>query len=154
MSNEEIILDENLDGKPNSVENFNLASSGQRFGTYLIDVIAFYVLAIVLGGLAGLILAATDGGIMGSGMTVAIQLISWLGFFAYYILMEGSTGKTIGKYITGTAVVYANGEKPSYWSAFTRTLSRMVPFEAFTGFSSSGRMWHDKWTDTYVVKTR
>lgn len=154
MSNEEIILDENLDGKPNSVESFNLASTGQRFGTYLIDLLAFYVLAFVLGGAIGLILAATDGGMIDSGLEIVIQLVTWVGFFAYYIIMEGATGKTLGKYVAGTAVVYANGDRPSYWSAFTRTLSRMVPFEALTAFSSSGRMWHDKWTDTYVIKTR
>ncbi len=150
MSNEEIILDENLDGKVNEPSALNIASTGQRFANYLIDLIMFYIVIFVISGIGILF----TGDVVGSGFEIVIQLVSWLGFFGYYIILEGATGKTIGKMVTGTMVVYANGDKPSYWSAFTRTLSRMVPFEAFTAFSSSGRMWHDKWTDTYVVKTR
>lgn len=153
MSNEEVILDENLDGNALTPNSLNLASSGQRFGTYLIDLIVFYAISFVLGAVIGL-LGATDGGLLSTESTIAIQVVTWVAFFAYYIIMEGATGRTFGKMAVGTRVVYANGEKPTYWSAFTRTLSRMVPFEAFTGFSSSGRMWHDKWTDTYVIRVR
>ncbi len=154
MSNEEIILDENMDGNANQPSELNMASTGQRFATYLIDMLAFYAIAFVFGGAAGFIIAASDGGIVDSGFELIIQLIALIGFSLYYIIMEGATGKTLGKYVAGTMVVYANGQKPNYRSALTRTLSRIVPFEVFTAFSSSGRMWHDSWTNTFVIRTR
>jgi hypothetical protein len=34
-----------------------------------------------------------------------------------------------------------------------RTFSRFVPFEPFS-FLGSGHGWHDRWSDTRVVRTR
>lgn len=152
MSDNEMILDENLDGKDFSVDVQNLATTGQRFVNYLVDTITYYVLSFIFGGIAGVLVNAAGGNI--ESYLIPIQIVSFFGYLLYFIVMEGATGRTVGKFVSGTMVVYANGEKPSYWSAFTRTLSRIVPFEVFTAFSDSGRMWHDKWTDTYVVKAR
>ncbi|MEO6405093.1 MAG: RDD family protein [Ferruginibacter sp.] len=78
-------------------------------------------------------------------------LISFTLYLSYYTLMEGSTkGKTIGKFITKTRSVREDGSQLTYSDAFKRSLSRLVPFEPFSAFEY--RPWHDKWTDTIVIK--
>jgi uncharacterized RDD family membrane protein YckC len=68
--------------------------------------------------------------------------------------MENFTnGRTIGKLLTGTTVVTDYGSKPSTGAFMLRTLSRFMPFEAFSFFSANGK-WHDTWTDTVVVKKK
>jgi uncharacterized RDD family membrane protein YckC len=67
--------------------------------------------------------------------------------------MEGSAkGKTLGKLITGTRALKMDGGNLTWKVAFMRSLCRIVPFEAFSAFG--GNPWHDRWTDTIVVKER
>ncbi|MCC7521544.1 MAG: RDD family protein [Flavobacteriaceae bacterium] len=68
--------------------------------------------------------------------------------------MEYKLGKTIGKLITGTRVVYANGDSINLRTAILRSLSRLVPFEAFSLLGTPPRGWYDDWTDTYVVNEK
>lgn len=59
----------------------------------------------------------------------AITLLNFLFFpiqFVYFLLMEGLTGKTLGKYVTGTSVVKANGEKATFVDILIRQLVRHV----------------------------
>ena len=79
------------------------------------------------------------------------NLVGLLVFFLYYFISEALTARTIGKLITGTVVVTKNGEKPSLKAIAIRSASRLVPFEAFS-FLGNNVGWHDKWSDTYVVK--
>ncbi len=60
--------------------------------------------------------------------------------------------RTIGKFITGTKAVNETGSKISARTALLRSLSRAVPFEAFSAFGS--HPWHDKWTKTFVIDVR
>jgi len=70
----------------------------------------------------------------------------------YYTILEATTGKTIGKMITGTKVTNDDFSKPSLGSAFKRSLCRLIPFEPLSFFgSSSPSGWHDTITDTWVV---
>jgi uncharacterized RDD family membrane protein YckC len=69
----------------------------------------------------------------------------------YYTILEGTTGRTLGKLCTSTHVIKTNGRPITLRDALLRTLSRIVPFEVFTGF---GTPWHDSWTNTTVVKVR
>ena len=82
------------------------------------------------------------------------MLVNVVVFLAYYIGMEVSAGKTVGKYVTGTQVITEDGELPSAGTVVIRTLCRMIPFEAFSFFGSTPRGWHDKLSKTRVVKTR
>lgn len=71
----------------------------------------------------------------------------------YYFLMEHYTGRTIGKYITGTKVISIDGAKPDTTQILYRTLSRVVPFDGLSfAFAENG--WHDNWSDTRVVKIK
>lgn len=127
------------------------ASTGKRFLNYLIDMVAFYALCYVM----GLLLALAAPGLFASESqtTFISYIIAILIILAYYTALEGSTGKSFGKMITGTKVVTEEGYKITYKDAFLRTLSRLVPFEGFSIFMGSG-MWHDRWTQTQVVEGR
>jgi uncharacterized RDD family membrane protein YckC len=138
-----------------------LASTGQRFVNYLIDILVFYGVIIIFGMLAGAGLAASDK--FSEGATEEDVQSAFLGgvfliyafvfgfLFLYYTLLEGSKGKTLGKMVTKTRVIREDGEPMTYGKAFLRTLCRMVPFEPLSIFFGM-QMWHDKWTGTVVVK--
>jgi uncharacterized RDD family membrane protein YckC len=50
-------------------------------------------------------------------------------------------------------VVDENGDRPGTLQIVIRTLVRFVPFEAFSvAFADDGRGWHDRWSQTYVVR--
>jgi uncharacterized RDD family membrane protein YckC len=147
MSTEGIILDENLDGATSGPENYEIATTGQRFANYLVDTIATYIIMFVL-GMMGSVFESFDEN------SLVFNLIFIFSGLLYYTIFEAATGKSAGKYITGTSVVDEHGNKPDFGKAILRSLSRIVPFEALSAFSDSGRMWHDKWTGTYVIKTR
>lgn len=150
MQTEQYILDEGLDPEDMTPQASDFASTGQRFANYVIDTIICLVLMIV-----ALVLAVVNG-----DQDVEMLLLSpWrFGFYGitalYYTILEGSLGKTVGKMVTRTQVVNELGQKPDIRSIFLRSLSRLVPFEAFSAFSGSGLMWHDSWTKTYVVKNK
>jgi uncharacterized RDD family membrane protein YckC len=80
------------------------------------------------------------------------SLIIFLMIPIYYTLMEYYFQQTPGKMITGTIVIDNYAEKPDLRTCLLRTLCRFVPFEAFSCISSPSRGWHDKWSNTYVVK--
>lgn len=143
-----IILDADLDpqSKKPSVQNY--ASTGQRFINYLIDMIAFYLIVFLIGMVMGTNSSLT------SMMDSPLFGLSLYGvFFLYYLVMEVSMGKTIGKLVTRTMVVNEHGEKPDTGTILLRTLIRFIPFEPFSAFASNARMWHDSWTKTYVIKS-
>ena len=73
---------------------------------------------------------------------------------AYYVILEGMTGRTLGKLITGTKVVNERGEPPSFGQILGRTFSRFIPFEVFSFLAEDGRGWHDSVPGTYVGSTR
>lgn len=133
--------------------NFVQASKMQRFFNLFIDIFGYYLLAFVLGVVLYVLgvfneqsLAEDKGSPLGDWI-LGIVIISF-----YYIPLEYFTGRTLGKLITGTKVINADGEKPTFNQILLRTLARTVPFEPFSFLGDRG--WHDKWTDTYVIKTR
>jgi uncharacterized RDD family membrane protein YckC len=87
----------------------------------------------------------------------ALYVISYGTMFCWYILFraafEGFTGgKTIAKFINGTRAVNEDGSRINFKTALLRSLSKAVPFEAFSALGASPPYpWHDKWTKTYVV---
>ncbi|MCR6625547.1 MAG: RDD family protein [Pseudoxanthomonas sp.] len=85
------------------------------------------------------------------------QLIGFAVIIVYYTLMEGATGTTIGKLLTGTRVVDEAGRPITFGQALLRSLSRIVPFEAFSilfADDDDPRGWHDRWPRTRVVLKR
>lgn len=124
-----------------------LASKGQRFGNYVVDIIFFYILSAIL----GVVIALFDlVDLMENEL--ALQVILIFVMLLYYLLFEFFTGKTIGKYITKTRVVTEAGNKPNFGQCLGRTFSRLVPFEAFSLLGEKGIGWHDSWAKTRVIK--
>jgi uncharacterized RDD family membrane protein YckC len=137
------------------------ASTGQRFLNLVIDVLFMqYGLGFLTGYLAGLLFSAVFPEDRGSffqegsfALFAFLYFVSILNYLIYYTFCEKVfKGITLGKLITGTRAVRNDGSDLSFKDALMRTLSRIVPFEAFSGFG--GHPWHDQWTKTMVVKTR
>ncbi|WP_299821699.1 RDD family protein [uncultured Pontibacter sp.] len=120
-------------------------SKTRRFLNYLIDVVAFYALALIIGVVLGL-----------TGMQFILEAINEtvLGIiiiFVYFWGMESIFGQTIGKMFTGSIVVTEDGEEVTTMHAFKRTLCRLIPFEPLS-FLGSGPGWHDTISKTRVVR--
>ena len=136
----------------NLLEEFQVeqprADKTLRFVNFLVDTIVFYLLAIATGVV---ILILSPDMINDENYTPISYAISISIFLLYFSVFEAfSNGRTIGKLITGTRAVKEDGTPIKFGDAFKRALSRIVPFEAFSGFAE--RPWHDSWTDTTVVK--
>lgn len=145
-----------LNYKEFKVTDDMLASSGSRFANSLIDIFIFYILIAFLAAVFYLVLEfmVTDAifdwiNAIPSGFST---LLTYSVYFLYFMILETLVGKTIGKLITKTSVVLENGEKPTKSAVAIRTISRFVPFDAFTYLGTPSRGWHDRWSKTYVVK--
>jgi uncharacterized RDD family membrane protein YckC len=126
-------------------EELEAAGMGSRLVNYLFDLVGIGLLTFIVGTVMGLLglealLVEENGMLMGFVIVMA-----------YYIVLEGLTSRTLGKFITGTYVVTDEGLKPSFATILGRTLCRFIPFEALTFlFSSIG--FHDRLSHTRVVK--
>jgi uncharacterized RDD family membrane protein YckC len=82
-------------------------------------------------------------------------VLNWLiilsSSFLYYFILESMNGKTIGKYLTKTRVIYMDGSTPTNVTIAKRALCRFIPFDAFSFLSSYPIGWHDKYSDTLVI---
>lgn len=146
-----------------SQPSYDNASIGQRLANYIIDAIVFYFFIFLFSIIAGVSLAAsgavdemsTEAEVQSAmGGIFLLYLVVFAVLFAYYTLLEGSKGKTIGKMVTKTRVIRDDGEPMTHGKAFLRTLCRLVPFEFISVFFGNGTMWHDSWTGTRVVKDK
>jgi uncharacterized RDD family membrane protein YckC len=127
------------------VDTPDIATKNIRFWNLVIDSIVIYLLNHLL---TIIIISSING----AGSLLILELFYLFTNFLYYFFMESVSGKTIGKLITGTKVVTQDSNKPTTKQIALRSLSRLVPFEPFSFFSESG--WHDRWSDTIVVKNK
>lgn len=131
-----------------------LATQGQRFLNYVIDLIVQYLIIFVLGFIFTVLSLLTGyTGIMdwiGSMGDLEGYVVFFFVVILYYTLFESLCSRTIGKYITKTIVVNEDGSKPDSQIILKRTLCRLIPFDGLS-FLGSGRGWHDSISDTYVV---
>jgi uncharacterized RDD family membrane protein YckC len=87
------------------------------------------------------------------GILFVALLVGILNYLVYYTICEKLfRGYTLGKLITGTRAIRQDGNELTFKDALLRSLSRLVPFEVFSGFNTL--TWHDSWTDTMVIKAR
>lgn len=128
------------------------ASTGQRFFNYIVDLITFYALIFAFGIFLGLVVAITGNeGILTILDGPSAPFLGILIMLSYYFIMEALTGRTMGKLVTRTRVVMEDGSKLTAKAAMQRTLSRIIPFEAFS-FFGGGPGLHDRLANTRVVK--
>ncbi|WP_367873729.1 RDD family protein [Luteolibacter sp. Populi] len=130
------------------------AGQGRRFLNCLIDSVALLVLLMIAGVgvamVAGKILEKEASG--GGTLDLLLNVAVFGPVIGYYTILEATTGLTLGKWITGTKVVTATGERPSFLTALLRTLCRHIPFEALSFLGPTARGWHDSITKTWVVR--
>ena len=126
-----------------------------RFVNHLIDLIPQYVVMyaiaysfLYLGEFTG---DYTLNNYWAEMSKIEDLLYSYTLMFIYFFLMEGLTNRTLGKYVTKTMVVMANGEKPTNQDIIKRSLCRMIPFDALSFLGINGKGWHDSMSSTYVV---
>ena len=73
------------------------------------------------------------------------------GITLYYLIFEGLFHATPIKFLTGTRVVNVKTAKsPGFGKIIIRSLSRRIPFEAFS-FVFGKKGWHDSISETAVV---
>ncbi|MDP1860150.1 MAG: RDD family protein [Gemmatimonadaceae bacterium] len=111
----------------------------RRLISYLVDY------AVILAGTGALAGAA-------GGDPDAAKALLLVSYFAYFFLLEGAFGLTIGKLLVNSRVVRADGGALGWVGAALRTVSRLVPFEPLS--LRKGTLWHDRWTGTRVVSRR
>ncbi len=133
------------------------ASKGKRFLNFLLDRLAVFGFALLLGTALAFFEEMNWAYELLDGIEhltpVQDFVLSCVIASFYYISMESLFGRTLGKLITGTKVLTNAGKRPSSLTVLGRTLARFVPFDGLSFFSSSGG-WHDRWSGTQVVDVR
>ncbi|MEC5167436.1 putative RDD family membrane protein YckC [Flavobacterium sp. PL11] len=132
-----------------------IASKGQRFLNFIIDLFVVYMFTVGIGAAINIIGEITENYKM-SEWIVTLSLTENVLFglvvlFFYYLIMEFYFSRTFGKYFTKTMVVKHNGTKPKIKNIVIRTLVRMIPLDPFSFLSANLRGWHDTLSVTYVV---
>ncbi len=84
---------------------------------------------------------------------MALYLVNIIVYITYICLSEKlGHGRSLGKLVTHTVAIQKNGAPLRWRDALTRSLCRVIPFEIFSALA--GYPWHDKWTNTRVVKMK
>lgn len=132
-----------------------LASKGQRFLNYVIDLIAQYAIASVVVILVVFVseLTASYGFLdwIQSMNTLEEYLLGAIIVLIYYSIIESFFARTPGKLITKTVVVMRDGSKPDVGTIVQRTFCRLIPLNHLSFLGSRARGWHDSISGTYVV---
>lgn len=125
------------------------ATRGIRAANFFIDYLVLIGLNFSVGVATALVLG--DAGIEFIEKTPSFVLGIPI-FLVYIFGMEATTGRTLGKLITGTRVVQADdGQPPTIGQYFIRSLCRLIPFEPFSFFNNPPVGWHDSISRTLVV---
>lgn len=124
-------------------------SKGRRFGGFAIDYLCYIGLSMAVGFLTVLVFGQEGIQILKEIPNAILGCFLLLFFYCFF---EGIWARTPGKFILGTMVVNAAGEKPGFGQILKRTLCRFIPFDAFS-YLGEGR-WHDSISKTQVVYVR
>ncbi|MET0392302.1 MAG: ATP-binding cassette domain-containing protein [Chitinophagaceae bacterium] len=124
----------------------------KRLLNYVIDSFLIGMIGWVVTGFFEERIAASASPNMYAAYIITISSAVLL---VYYSLWEGLTGRTPGKFVTQTKVFeQENSAKPRFADGVLRTLSRFIPFEAFSLFSNKPVGWHDSLPGTIVSHSR
>ncbi len=111
---------------------------GTRLANYLIDLLTIYILFFVV--------------LMIGQLYNSEYLVLYIIMFLYYLIFEATSGKTLGKMVTKTRVVSKDGTKPTFIKIVIRSLSRLIPFDAFSYLFGSELGMHDLFSSTKLLK--
>jgi uncharacterized RDD family membrane protein YckC len=138
---------QSAENKSSDVPEMKVASTGQRFMTFVLDMLFFYIAGFA-------VLAILDRVFQGDRLANRQDYV--LGvvlFILYYLLQEAFWGRTLGKVIAGTRVVSEDGSRISFIQALVRTLFRFIFIEVISFFGGHGHPvgWHDRIAKTKVI---
>jgi uncharacterized RDD family membrane protein YckC len=145
-----------MENKKFTITDDLLASKGERFLNFIIDLLIIYIIAVCIVATINVIGDVTDSyGV--SNWVKSLSLIENLFFgliilFFYYAFTEMYFSRTFAKYFTKTMVVRVDGSKPNTKNFMIRTVSRLNPIDPFSFLGKSERGLHDTLSATYVVK--
>jgi uncharacterized RDD family membrane protein YckC len=133
--------------------------TGRRVLAIIVDSILFSVLFWVMSMLFGS--SSAQGGQVNATLTGLPFVLYLLIVFAYFTLMEGYLGQTVGKMLLGIRVIREdNGGVPGIKTAALRTVLRLIdvlPFAYLVGFiavliSAKNQRLGDMAANTLVVR--
>lgn len=133
--------------------------TGRRVLAIIVDGLLLSVLFWVMSVLFGS--SSAEGGQVSASMTGLPFVLYLLIVFAYFALMEGYRGQTVGKMLLGIKVIREDsGEVPGLKVAAIRTILRlidMLPFAYLVGFitvliSTKNQRLGDMAANTLVVR--
>lgn len=105
------------------------AGLGRRFVALVIDLVILSAIFFPVTRLVkGVWLMSASDHLWGLGWLITDPLcIGYLfGMFAYFVILEGVFGATVGKKLAGVRVVSPGGDRPGFWRGFVRNLLRLV----------------------------
>lgn len=145
-----------MENKKFTITDDLLASKGERFLNFIIDLLIIYIIAVCIVATINIIGDVTNS-YGASNWVKSLSLIENLFFgliilFIYYAFTEMYFSRTFAKYFTKTIVVRVNGSKPSAKNFMIRTVSRLNPIDPFSFLGKTERGLHDTLSATYVVK--
>lgn len=126
-----------------------------RFGHFLLDRVFLYIFGTLIGMGLGLLIIVFGISFNYESQEAKIYdtLFSWLILQPlFYFIFEAGMQSSPAKAIFGRIVVDEYGNKPTVKQIFIRSISRAVPFEAFSCLSPRG--WHDTWSKTFVIRKK
>jgi uncharacterized RDD family membrane protein YckC len=99
--------------------------TGRRVLATIVDGVVLALIFTLFSAVFGTTTA--EGGEVGASVSGVAALVMFVLAFAYYILMEGYLGQTVGKMLLGIKVVREDtGEAPGIKAASIRTVLRIV----------------------------
>ncbi|RMG21954.1 MAG: RDD family protein [Bacteroidetes bacterium] len=131
--------------------NFIVAPKDKRFVHLLVDTVSIYALMFIGFFFVGIYLGLSNANVGENTLNLIAYMLYFITHFAYYITMESTLGKTLGKIITRTRVLDEMGQKPTSMQIVGRSFARLIPFDALSFlFGYTG--WHDSLSRTVVVE--
>jgi uncharacterized RDD family membrane protein YckC len=137
------LLDTPFSGSPKHMPE---APNGMRLANYVVDQLAVAVISYLV-----MLFFAVNGkgdGFFAKG-SVQLPLTLLVVSVVYYTISEFSTGKTLGKLLTGSVVQSEDGTPPRLAQCTLRAIMRMIPF--YPLFFLFGARLHDRLSNTHVV---
>ncbi|HEV8224166.1 MAG TPA: RDD family protein [Rubrobacteraceae bacterium] len=132
--------------------------TGRRVLAIIVDGLVlgvlFWVMSLIFGA------SSAEGGMASASLGTLGTLLYLILAFAYFTLLEGNRGQTLGKMLLGIKVVREdNGEVPGLGAAAIRTVLRLIDgiFAYLVGFiaiqiSSKNQRLGDMAANTLVVR--
>ena len=133
--------------------------TGKRVLAIIVDGLVLGVLFWVMSLIFGT--SSAEGGMASASLGTLGTLLYLILAFAYFTLLEGNRGQTLGKMLLGIKVVREdNGEVPGLGAAAIRTVLRLIdvlPFAYIVGYisiliTSKNQRLGDMAANTLVVR--